>query len=335
MPKEYRKPSFTVSDNDSKIDEKDFINRKTSPAYSPGHLNLNSFGPRVINMTDETFKLLRDLIRNYCGIFFDDSMKYLLERRLTRRLDSLQFNDFKDYYRYLLYSPQRYDELKLIMDILTVNETYFFRESSQFKALREEIFPELRKKNNDRKSLRIWSAGCSTGEEPYTIAMLILEEGHFHGWNVEILGSDISQRVLQVARRGIYTKNSFRTTDSYYINKYFIQEGDNQWRIKDSVKELVNFSYLNLLDPLKTGMVNKMDVIFLRNVLIYFDMESRKKVINMLYNKLYDGGYLILGHAESLISISTAFTLKHLKNDMVYQKIEPLEDERKNKGYEW
>lgn len=328
MSPDYKRSRFSISDTDAKINHRDSVNSKESHMDSQGHVKIGSFHPRVITMTDEVFKLLRDLIRDYCGIFFDDSTRYLLERRLTRRLDSLQFSDYRDYYRYLLYSPQRDDELALIMDILTVNETYFFRESSLFKALAEEILPELRKMNNERKKICIWSAGCSTGEEPYTIAMLVLEDSHFRGWDVEILGSDISQRVLQVARKGIYTKNSFRTTDPYYINKYFIKEGDNQWRIKDSVKELVNFSYLNLLDPLKTGMVNRMDVIFCRNVLIYFDIESRKKVINMLYNKLRDSGYLLLGHAESLISISTAFTLRHLKHDMVYQKVEPLEDNR-------
>ncbi|MCX7793283.1 MAG: protein-glutamate O-methyltransferase CheR [Thermodesulfovibrionales bacterium] len=279
--------------------------------------------PKIIPMSDETFRLLRDLIRNYCGLYFDDSSKYLLERRLSRRVMLLNLNDFRDYYRFLLYDSKKEEELSAIMDILTVNETYFFREMNLLKAFSEEILPELREKNTRSKKLRIWSGGCSTGEEPYTIAMLILEDGRFFGWDIQITGSDISQRVLQVARKGVYGKNSFRQTDSYYIKKYFREEGAGLWRIKDSVKELVTFSYLNLLDPFRTRLIETMDVIFCRNVLIYFDMESRKKVIDMFYNKLCHGGYLLLGHAESLLNISSSFVLRHLKNDVVYQKILP------------
>lgn len=281
------------------------------------------FEPKIIPMSDETFRLLRDLIRNYCGIYFDDSSKYLLERRLSRRVSLLNLNDFRDYYRFLLYDSKREEELSAIMDILTVNETYFFREPNLLRAFSEEILPELKQKNQSSKRLRIWSGGCSTGEEPYTIAMLLLEDGRFFGWDIQVTGSDISQRVLQVARKGVYGKNSFRQTDDYYIKKYFKEEGEGLWRIKDSVRELVSFGYLNLLDPFRTKLIETMDVIFCRNVLIYFDMESRKKVIDMFYNKLCNGGYLLLGHAESLLNISSSFVLVHLKNDVVYRKILP------------
>jgi chemotaxis protein methyltransferase CheR len=149
--------------------------------------------------------------------------------------------------------------------------------------------------------------------------MLVLENGNFNGWNVEIFGSDINQRVLQVARSGIYRKNSFRTTEPYFINRYFKEE-NSLFRISDNVKQYVNFSHLNLLDPFKVRLVGTMDVIFCRNVLIYFDQMSRKKVVEIFYERLMNGGYLLLGHAESLINLSTAFTLRHFKHDMVYQK---------------
>jgi chemotaxis protein methyltransferase CheR len=149
--------------------------------------------------------------------------------------------------------------------------------------------------------------------------MLINERGHFNGWDIEIHGSDINQRVLQTARRGVYRRNSFRTTEPYFMSKYFIEE-DGSFKISDAAKKHVNFSYLNLLDPFKSKFLGKMDVIFCRNVLIYFDNASRRRVIENFHDRLVDGGYLLLGHAESLINISTAFTLKHLKNDMVYQK---------------
>lgn len=273
----------------------------------------------IIPLKEDVFRLLRDVIKDYCGIYFDDSSKYLIEKRLTRRLINLHLDDFRDYYRFILYDKNSEVELSEIIDILTVNETYFFREHNQLTAFSEEILDELKEKNKDMKMLRIWSAGCSTGEEPYTLAMLLNERTDFDNWDIEIHGSDINQRVLQAARKGIYRKNSFRTTEPHVIKKYFREE-DDSYRILDSVKKNVTFSYLNLLDPFKIKFLGRMDIIFCRNVLIYFDNISRKKVIENFYERLTDGGYLLLGHAESLMNISTAFTLKHLKNDMVYQK---------------
>jgi chemotaxis protein methyltransferase CheR len=273
----------------------------------------------LIHLPDDVFRLIRDLIRDYCGIYFDDDSRYLLEKRLSKRVKSHHFSSFRDYYRYLLYDRNRDEELVMILDVLTVNETYFFREQSQLNTFSEEILPELRDLNKDKKRLRIWSAGCSTGEEPYTIAMLILEKRIFYGWDIEILGSDINQRVLQVARSGIYRKNSFRTTEQHFINKYFKEE-NSLFRISDGVKQYVNFSYLNFLNPIKVKLVGIIDVIFCRNVLIYFDQQSRKRAVEIFHERLVSGGYLLLGHAESLINISTAFTLRHFKHDMVYQK---------------
>jgi len=273
----------------------------------------------IIPLSEDVFRLIRDIIRDYCGLYFDDSSKYLIEKRLSRRIKGHHLKDFRDYYRFIRYDKNAETELPAIMDILTVNETYFFREQNQLKAFSEEILPEMHERNAASRSLRIWSAGCSTGEEPYTIAMLINEKEPYRGWDVEVHGSDINQRVLQTARKGCYRKNSFRTAEHYFTIKYFIEE-DGQFQIKDEVKKSVTFSYLNLLDPFKTKFLGKMDVIFCRNVLIYFDTASRRRVIENFYDRLTDGGYLLLGHAESLINISTAFNLKHLKNDMVYQK---------------
>jgi chemotaxis protein methyltransferase CheR len=273
----------------------------------------------IISLPEDVFRLLRDLIRDHCGLFFDDGSRYLLEKRLTRRVKSYHLSDFRDYYRLLRYDRNAETELLAIIDILTVNETYFFREQGQLKAFSTEILEELKETKKDSRRLRIWSAGCSTGEEPYTIAMIIAEMREFDGWDIEVHGSDINQRVLQAARKGVYRKNSFRTIEPYFVKKYF-QAEDGCFKVVDAAKKNVNFSCLNLLDPQKIRFLGKMDVIFCRNVLIYFDSLSRRKVIDIFYDRLLDGGYLLLGHAESLINISTAFTLRHLKNDMVYQK---------------
>ncbi len=273
----------------------------------------------IIPLGEGEFRLLRDLIREYCGIFFDDGARFLLERRLSRRLRLHHLSDFRDYYRLLLYDRKKDEEMTAAIEVLTVNETFFFREKNQLKAFSDEILPEIKEINKQKKRIRIWSAGCSTGEEPYTIAMLILEYGGLYGWDIEILGSDINQRVLAAARRGMYRKNSFRSTEAYLMDRYFKKEGDS-FLISEDVKRLVSFSCLNLLDPFKVRFMGQMDVIFCRNVIIYFDHMARKKVVESFFGNLVKGGYLLLGHAESLINISTSFALRHLKNDMVYQK---------------
>jgi chemotaxis protein methyltransferase CheR len=279
------------------------------------------FEEQTIPLSDDVFRLLRDFIHGYCGIYFDDGSRFLLERRLSRRLEQRQLKSFEEYYRFLRYDRKREEELVVLIDNLTTNETYFFRESAQLKAFSEEILPELRNTLAGRKTLRIWSAGCSTGEEPYTIAILLLESGDWwRDWQVEILGSDINQRVLHTARKGVYKKSAHRATSPDMLAKYFVVDEKGDYRIADRVKALVSFSSVNLLDPHKTSLISNMDVIFCRNVIIYFDREAKKKVIESFYHKLREGGYLLLGHSESLINISSAFVLRTLKNDMVYQK---------------
>lgn len=274
----------------------------------------------LIPLPEDVFRLLRDLISEYCGIYFDDGSQFILERRLNRRLSVNGLDNFRDYFRLLLYNRRKDEELSEIIDVLTVNETYFFREQNQLDAFMNEVCPEVKALNSETRKIRIWSAGCASGEEPYTLAMLMLEgRDQFEGWDIEIVGSDINQRVLHTARKGVYRKNSFRTTDQYYINKYFVQE-DGNWRINDEVKRLVSFNHLNLFDAVKARFVGMMDVVFCRNVLIYFRTDAKKKVIESFYRRLNDGGYLLLGHAESLMNISTAFALKHLRDDLVYQK---------------
>lgn len=279
------------------------------------------FTDSEIRMTDEEFPLLRDLIYSYSGLFFSDDNRYLLERRLSPRLAHRQLSTFQEYYYYLKYDIGREQELSDIMDILTTNETYFFRESFQLKAFTDEIIPELIKvkAKHCEKTIRIWSAGCSTGEEPYTIAMLLLDKPELAGWKIEIIGTDISQRVLHHARKGVYGNTSFRVTEPRYKSRYFIDQ-DGGYRVGDRIREFVTFSRLNLYDSSKYLFLGKMDIIFCRNVIIYFDMLAKKRVIENFYNTLNPGGFLLLGHSESLMNITTAFRLRHFKNDMVYEK---------------
>lgn len=275
--------------------------------------------PDTMPMSPEEFRLLRDLVYGYCGNTFKDDVKYLFERRLGARVRFLELKNYNDYYRYLRYNPNRRQELEAVVELLTTNETYFFREEYQLKALSEEILPEIIDRHYRDRHLRIWSAGCSTGEEAYTVAMLVLESCELDNWKIEIFGNDISRKVLQTARKGVYRKSSFRTINEYYKKKYFTECGDT-YRINDNLRTITNFGQLNLLDDQMLQLLSKVDLILCRNVLIYFDTLARQKVVGTFYDKLYNHGYLLLGHSESLMNISTDFELVYLKNDMVYRK---------------
>lgn len=272
-----------------------------------------------ISMEDNEFHTFRDFIHDYCGIYFDDDSKYLLEMRISKRLRNHNLANYRDYYYMLKFDRKREAELNDLIEILTTNETYLFREQFQLKAFSEEIIPEIYARKKREARLNIWSAGCSSGEEPYTIAILILESGLFDNWKVEIFASDISNRALSIARAGKYRESAFRVTSREIREKYF-DTTDSVYQIKDRVKALVDFGRLNLMDTAMIGLLRTMDVIFCRNVIIYFDLEAKKKAINSFFRNLNEGGYLLLGHSESLLNITTAFKLVQLRNDLVYQK---------------
>jgi len=272
-------------------------------------------------MSADEFRLLRDFVYQHCGLNFTEDSKYLLEKRLGKRLQQHNLKTFKDYYYFLRYNPNKDQELSEVIDQLTTNETYFYREDFQLKTFVQDILPEIRrrKEQEGRQTLRIWSAGCSSGEEPYTIAMLLLGQPWLKSWRVEVIGTDISQRVLHMAREGIYGEASFRSTDPLQKMRFF-SDHEGKSRINDEVRNLVSISYLNLFDTARIGLLGKMDVIFCRNVIIYFDKAGKKSVIENFFQRLVPDGFLLLGHSESLINLSTSFQLRHFQHDMVYQK---------------
>ncbi len=274
-----------------------------------------------IPMSQDEFRLLRDFVYQHCGLHFTEDTKYLLEKRLGKRLQHLRLKSFREYYYYLRYNQLKDQELAEVIDHLTTNETYFFREDFQLKTFTQDILPEIRarKAKKGEKKLRIWSAGCSTGEEPYTIAMLLLDQPGFSDWQIDIIGTDISQRVLQVARKGVYGTSSFRVTDPSLQGRFF-SRSENQFRIADRVRSLVTISHLNLFDLPRVSLLGRMDVVFCRNVIIYFDLPAKKKVIESFYQRLCPEGFLLLGHSESLMNVSNDFVLRHYAHDLVYQR---------------
>ena len=282
---------------------------------SPFDFSLNHH----LDLPDDVFRLLRDAIYRRRGLWFADSSKYLLQKRLSPRARELNFESFQKYFYFLQYDPRAEAEFDEIYDAVTTKETYFFREATQLTAFVEEIVPDILSRKGVKK-VRVWSAGCSTGEEPYSIAMTLQESKLFDRAAFDIFASDISQQVLVRARKGTYREASFRVTDPDIRDKYFTRQDDGSWRIHDDIRNRVSFGRLNLYDEQRVSLLGAVDVVFCRNVIIYFDDASKKTVINSFFNRLVDGGYLLLGHSESLISLSTQFKLTHLKNDMVYQK---------------
>ena len=275
--------------------------------------------PERIEMSETEFFALRDLIHEYAGLVFDDEKKYVMQRRLTPRLKATGARNFGEYAWHLRYGARGRRELEEAVDRVAVNESYFFREAYQLSAFADEILPEIRWDSQREKRLSIWSAGCSTGEEPYTISMLLLENGMFSDWDVRIIGSDISRKALSSASRARYRQSALRETDQIRQKRFF-RKVDSGWELREDVKAPVAFARLNLLEHQPLGLVGEVDVLFCRNVLIYFDTEARERVLDSFYRHLAPGGYLLLGHSESLLSLSTAFELVQLQNDTVYRK---------------
>ncbi len=276
-----------------------------------------------LKISDEEFGLLRDFIYAQSGIYIRENRKYLLENRLANRLKELNLKNFGEYYYFLKYDPGRKQELSKLFEVITTNETSFFRNPPQIEVLQKKILPEVldsRRRENSKK-LHIWSAGCSTGEEPYTLAIILYEVlgREISKWDVKITANDLSPGVIKSAQRGIYSKYALRTTPQEITDRYF-QEEAGKYKVSPEVKELVQFGELNLSDRFQVKRVERSHIIFCRNVIIYFDDDMKKNVINSFYDNLLPGGYLFIGHSESLHNISRAFTPLHHPGAIVYRK---------------
>jgi chemotaxis protein methyltransferase CheR len=279
---------------------------------------------KELKITDQEFANLRDFIYAECGIYIADNRKYLLENRLGNRLKKLNLKNFDEYYNLLRFDPARGAEMKKLYEVITTNETSFYRNPPQLKVFQEEVMPDVldscRRKG---RRLRIWSAGCSTGEEPYTISIIIHEmlKAELPSWDIRITANDLSERVLESARRGVYNDYTLRTTPEEVADRYFDRDS-GQNKIKPEVKRLVSFGQINLRDRVQLKRVERSQVVFCRNVIIYFDDEMKKRVINAFYDNLLPGGYLIIGHSESLHNITRAFKPIHYPGAIIYQKEE-------------
>jgi chemotaxis protein methyltransferase CheR len=266
---------------------------------------------------------IRDLIYEVAGIFHPDNKLRLLQDRCSRRMNELKTQTLREYLECLTIRPIRQAELIALLNEITIGETCFCRNQPQLDALRQIVIPNILQAKSDLPlhRLRIWSAGCSTGEEPYTLRMLLLDEASslLKDWSVEILATDLNERSLAHAEEAVYGNYSTRNLTPAYRNKHFLPHGD-QLQVNLAARTNISFSRLNLSDDARMTFMKSMDAIFCCNVLIYFDLASKRRVIQHFFNNLLPHGYLFLGHSESLFGVSEDFRLVHLPGATAYVK---------------
>jgi chemotaxis protein methyltransferase CheR len=273
----------------------------------------------AVSISDDDFAKFREFFYRKTGIFFEDSKRYFVDKRLIERIEATECNSFQSYFTMLRFQASG-EELQHLTNLMTVNETFFFREAYQFECLVNSMLPEIVKNRSSNRPIRIWSIPSSTGEEPYSIAIHLLEYWRdLEKWDVEIISSDIDTTVLERARAGRYSERSVQHIPKHLLGKYFTRTG-YEYQICDDLRQSVEFTLVNLIDPSDTRSYRNFDVIFCRNLLIYFDDVSRKTAAEVFYDAMNPGGFICLGHSESMSRISPLFEIRKFPLAIVYQK---------------
>jgi len=271
---------------------------------------------KTLSKTD--FTVFCEYIKAQTGIHIDENKQNYLAISLDTRMCALGIQDYRNYYAFLTTNVQGRKEFSVFLDLILIKETFFFRDERQIKALIHDVLPVLRDKKGG-KEIKIWSAGCATGEEPYTLAMAIMENFPAGSINFSIHATDISTEALAHAKRGVYGKGSMRAIDKAIMNKYFVPK-DGRYHLNEEVKQHIRFDAVNLIEPCLPSGKDEYDVIFCKNVIIYFELETIKKVIHRFYDTLATGGYFFVGHSESLWQVSNEFTLEEISGVFLYRK---------------
>ncbi|MFG1465048.1 protein-glutamate O-methyltransferase CheR [Xanthobacter sp. DSM 24535] len=269
--------------------------------------------------SDEDLRRLCEFLYRRTGMLFSESKRYFVERRVSDRMAATGSTSFASYFARL--RSDAAGEIEHFINAFTVNETYFYREDHQFRCLTQDLLARRLKVKTPGEAIRIWSVPCSTGEEPYSIAIWLLENWPpVDRYDVEIVGSDIDTKVLATASDGLYGRRALMRLSQDVIAKYFIPAAPETWRIIDELRESVRFTSVNLSERGQTKGHGVFDVIFCRNVLIYFDDASRRVAAENLFENLAAGGYLCLGHTESMSRISPLFEVRRYADAIIYQK---------------
>lgn len=278
---------------------------------------------------DHVYLKIRDLVYKSCGIYHSEEKLYLLVAACKRRLNQSggKVNNGREYFELLSNPGRRDQETRELLNEITIGETCLFRSQAQLNALHNVILPELvaERAKIGLKKLKIWSAGCSTGEEPHTLAMFLLEEREklLKDWAFEIQATDLNDRSVETARAGVYGDYALRNTPEAYKRKYFTPAEGGRLKVRDEVKSRITFTRMNLNDDSRMLFMKGMDLIFCCNVLIYFDMTSKRRVVQHFFANLMPNGYFFLGQAESLFQVNDQFRLIHLPGTTVYKKPAP------------
>ena len=276
-------------------------------------------------VTEDEFARLSDFLYRRTGMVFGPSKQYYVQRRVNDRMAATGATTFASYFARL-----RTDvggEIEQFINAFTVNETYFYREDHQLRCLTNDLLVERLRHRHRSETVRIWSAPCSTGEEPYSVALWLLENWpQVDAYEVEIVGSDIDTRAVEAAQTGIFGRRALMRLSPDLINRYFEPMGEERWRIVEALRDSVRFSAVNLVDSTETRHNGLFDVIFCRNVLIYFDEASRRLAAENLFDALEPGGFICLGHTESMSRISPLFQVRRFDDAIVYQR--PMEGSR-------
>ncbi len=279
-----------------------------------------------IKITDDDFEKFREYFYRKTGIIFDQSKRYFVDRRLIERIKATGQNSFKNYFILLRFESSG-KELQNLINTLTVNETYFFREEYQFQCMVNRMLPEILPRKRRGDIIKIWSIPSSTGEEPYSIAIYLLEYWkEIDKWDVEIISSDIDTNALDNAKKGIYSERSVQNLPRSIIQKYFKYLGNGYYQICEELRNSVEFTRVNITDTKETKRYRGLDIVFCRNLLIYFDDLSRKIAVENLFDSMLPGGFIYLGHSESMSRISPIFKIRKFPEAIVYQK--PLEEDK-------
>jgi chemotaxis protein methyltransferase CheR len=276
-------------------------------------------------VTEDEFRRLCEFLYRRTGMIFTEAKRYYVERRVHERMAATGSTSFASYFARLRSDMD--GEIEQFINAFTVNETYFYREDHQLRCLTTDLLKHRAAAKPRAEAMRIWSMPCSTGEEPYSIAMWMLENwSEVDAWDIEIVGSDIDTRVLEAAREGYYGRRALMRLPAELIDKYFEPAGEERWRILEDLRDSVRFSTANVVDLAETGLNGRFDVIFCRNMLIYFDDASRRLAAENLYESLLPGGYICLGHTESMSRISPLFEVCRYADAIVYRR--PMETAR-------
>ncbi len=281
---------------------------------------------QIINISDGEYEKFRDYFYHKTGLFFNDSKRYFVDKRIIERILETGYGSFKSYFAFLRFQESE-EEFHQLISLMTVHETYFFREEYQLQCMVNHVLDEISDHKKENNLIRIWSIPCSTGEEPYSIAIYLLERWpKINHIDVELVASDIDLEVLEWGKGGLYSNRSVQYLPADILSKYFERQRENQYQLSTNIRSAVQFTQVNINNLRQTRSYINFDIIFCRNLLIYFDDVSRKKTVNTLYDLLNPGGFVFLGHSESMSRTTSLFNVRRYSEGIVYQK--PIELKR-------